>query len=412
LAKIRSSRPRIAVFGHFAAFNFGNDSTLQAVLCHIQRQLPDARITCICTNPEAARRLYNVDAVSLNGTHLKPHLLRRTRFGTFVRRFIIGIPLEFYRWFEALAVLKGMQMFIVSGTGLLTDTYGFLNFGPYNVFKWSFLAKLCRCKVVFLSVGAGPINSRRGRWLIRTALALADFRSYRDDATKQYLSSIGVQTSNDSISPDLAFSLPKGVSSPDDPLGGHRPVIGLGLMLYLGEFSGTVGDSSSSYMGEMRLFVKWLLSRNYDVRLLSGDTSDVEAVREFKESLKKELAVDDYERIIQEPITSVDDLLSQLMTTQAVVATRFHNALLALLLDKPTISISFHQKCTSLMSDMGLSQYSQKFEELNAEKLIAQFCDLEKNAGSLRPMIRQKAEGFRKILDDQYNLVFSDFCAR
>ncbi len=233
-----------------------------------------------------------------------------------------------------------------------------------------------------------------------------------DDATKQCLSAIGVQTSNDSISPDLAFSLPKGVSSSDDPRRGHRPVIGLGLMLYLGEFNGTAGNSSSSYLGEMRLFVKWLLSRDYDVRLLSGDTSDMEAVQEFKESLRKELGADDYERIIQEPITSVDDLLSQLMTTHAVVATRFHNALLALMLNKPTISIAFHQKCTSLMSDMGLSQYSQKFEDLSAQKLIAQFCDLEKNAGSLKPMIRQKAEGFRKALDEQYNLVFSDFCDR
>lgn len=407
MATTRTSQPRIAVFGHFAAFNFGNDSTLQAVLCHIQRLLPDARTTCICTNPEAARRLYNIDAVSLNGVSANPHLLRGTRLGRLVRKLFIGLPLEIYRWFEALVVLSGMQMFIVSGTGLLTDTYGLSNFGPYNLFKWSLLAKICGCKVVFLSVGAGPINSRRGRWLVRAALGLADFRSYRDDAAKQYLSDIGVDTSADSISPDLAFSLPANASLPARS-GGRRPTVGLGLMLYLGEFSGPLRNSSA-YLGEMTLFVKWLLSRGYDIRLLSGDTSDTEAVQEFKESLKEELPAADYQRIIQEPITSVDDLLAQLMTTQAVVATRFHNALLALFLNKPTISISFHQKCTSLMSDMGLSQYSQKFEELSAQKLIAQFCDLEKNAGSLRPMIKQKTEGFRKALDDQYELVFSAF---
>jgi len=111
-------------------------------------------------------------------------------------------------------------------------------------------------------------------------------------------------------------------------------------------------------------------------------------------------------RIIDEPVASVGHLLSQIAATDIVVATRFHNVLLALLLNKPVISISFHHKCASLMSGMGLSEYSQDINDLKADRLIEQFCHLEKNAGSLRPMIRQKAEGCRKALDDQYNLIF------
>jgi hypothetical protein len=58
------------------------------------------------------------------------------------------------------------------------------------------------------------------------------------------------------------------------------------------------------------------------------------------------------------------------------------------------------------MNQMGLSEYCQDINDLKADRLIEQFCQLEKNAGSLRPMIRQKAEGCRKALDDQYNLIF------
>lgn len=401
---------KISIFGHFGKGNFGNDSTLQATLYHLRRLVPDAEVTCICLSPETVAATYNVEAVPISNTVVEPWAPRNP-LGKLMRKILVGVPYEVYRWIKGLILLRGSNALIFPGTGLLTDVYGLQNWGPYSVFKWTAIAKLCRCKVIFLSVGAGPLNSKRGRWLVRAALRLADFRSYRDDATKQYLSSIGVQTVTDSVSPDLAFSLPKGILPPSDLCGGRRPVIGLGLMLYRGEFSATAVDSSCypAYLGALRIFVKWLLSRGYDVRLLGGDLCDMPAVRDFKDSLKRDLEVDGNDRIIEEPINSVENLLSQLMTTEAVVATRFHNTLFALLLNKPTISIAFHQKCVSLMSDMGLSEYSQKFEDLDADKLIAQFCDLERNAGSLTQMIRQKAEGFRRALDEQYRLIFQDF---
>ena len=98
--------------------------------------------------------------------------------------------------------------------------------------------------------------------------------------------------------------------------------------------------------------------------------------------------------------------MSQLAATDFVVGTRFHNVLLALLLNKPSIAISFHHKCSSLMSQMGLSEYCQDIKRLNADSLIEQFCDLERNAESLRPFIKGKADEFRRALDEQYNCIF------
>jgi polysaccharide pyruvyl transferase WcaK-like protein len=89
-----------------------------------------------------------------------------------------------------------------------------------------------------------------------------------------------------------------------------------------------------------------------------------------------------------------------------VVATRFHNVLLALLLNKPVISISFHHKCASLMSEMGLGEYCHDINHMNAGRLIEQFQDVERNAEKLKPVIRQKVEQSRKALDEQYSLIF------
>jgi len=114
-------------------------------------------------------------------------------------------------------------------------------------------------------------------------------------------------------------------------------------------------------------------------------------------------------RIIDEPVFSAEQLLSQIAATDIVVATRFHNVLLALLCNKPVIAISFHHKCESLMSAMGLSAYCQDINDLKADKLIENFCDLETNGDKLKPLIREKVMEFREALDEQYNLILGTF---
>ena len=150
----------------------------------------------------------------------------------------------------------------------------------------------------------------------------------------------------------------------------------------------------------------WLLARNYDIRLLIGDFCDAPATRDFKSLLKERLSSYDEARIFDQSVTSVEDLLSQFAATDLVVATRFHNILLALINNKPVISISFHDKCASLMSAMGLSEYCLDINGLKANELIEKFCALEKNGESLKLSIRGKIDDHRMALEEQYNFIF------
>src|SRR5262249_51193949 len=147
---------------------------------------------------------------------------------------------------------------------------------------------------------------------------------------------------------------------------------------------------------------------SYAVRSSSGELGHMRARLEFRDLLRERLSVRDEARIIDEPVFSVENLLSQIAATDIVVATRFHNVLLALLCNKPVISISFHHKCESLMSAMGLSEYCLDINDLKADRLIEKFCDLETNAGKLKSLIREKAREFRKALDEQYKFIFND----
>lgn len=347
----------------------------------------------------------------MKGIHFRPAWLRGHPLARVLRKVIVGLPSELYRWMEALRVLKDVEVLVVPGTGLLTDAYGQISWGPYSVFKWSVAAKVRRCKLLFVSVGAGPIYTATGRWFTKSSLSLADFRSYRDEASMKYIDGIGVATKYDRVRPDLAFSLPETARLQDGPRQKPRPVVGIGLMEYAGKLSVEHPSNSTylAYLESLVMFVRWLLARGYDVRLLIGDIADRLVVTEFRDLLKKRSVICEEGRIIDEQVFCVEDLLAQLAGTDIVVATRFHNLLLALALNKPVISISFHQKCVSLMSEMGLLEYCQDINHLNADRLIEQFCDLETNKERLKPLIKYKTEEFRRALDEQYSFIFKKF---
>jgi len=397
---------KVCFFGCFGSPNFGNEVTLQTILEHLRHWLPKAKVACVCTGPEALRATQNIETIPISTEFVGPWR-PRTRLARLLRR-VFGVPTEFCRWLDAFKKLKGTDMFIVPGTGLLTDVYGLRGWGPYSLFKWSLIAKLRGCEVLFVSVGAGPIYSGLGRYFIKSALSVANFRSYRDEASMAYLRGIGVRTNSDRVYPDLVFSLPEAIVSRKTEKRAGRPAVGLGVMQYQGRYS--IENPSSriyqEYLNTLVAFAGWLLAHDYDIILLIGDPKDWRVAEQLKSQLKATIGTYDEERILGQAAPSVEQLLTQIAATDLVVATRFHNVLFSLVFNKPTIAISFHHKSASLMRDMGLAEYCHDINDMNAGRLIEQFQRLETNAEKLKITIRQRSEESRKALDDQYKLIF------
>jgi polysaccharide pyruvyl transferase WcaK-like protein len=379
---------KISFFGHFGTMNSGNESTLLAILSRLRNLSPDFDFCCICSNPRSVVAWYGIDAVPI--TTRRVHIWdRQARLDKRLRGAFIGLSEELREYVQAFRTLKGTDAFIVPGTGLLTDAFGLSGWGPHNLFKWTLMENLRRCKILFVSVGAGPIDRSAGRFLVKSALALADYRSYRDDSSINFLRGIGFRKSDDRRYPDLAFSLPSGLLSVEEVDRRRRAVVGLGLMVYAEDYSiaNPARDTYTAYLDSLVVFATWLLSQDYDIRLLLGD-GDTAVIQEFKSLLRARLQKFDEERVIDEPITSVQEVLSQLAGADIVVATRFHNVILASLLKKPVIAISFHHKCASLMSEMGLSGYCHDIGQMNAE-----------------------VDERRRALDEQYDLLFKSLVA-
>ena len=67
---------------------------------------------------------------------------------------------------------------------------------------------------------------------LRRLLGVADFRSYRDSFSWDYLESISFKRDQDSVFPDLAFSLPQTMTSCNPTGSSQQAVIGLGLITH------------------------------------------------------------------------------------------------------------------------------------------------------------------------------------
>lgn len=408
--------PTITFFGNFGTQNLGNECTLRAIIENTRHYLPDAHLNCVCPEPRDTSLRHGIPAFLMSYRYdpaftAKASMRRSNPLIRFLRRVLIRIPLEFLECIKAFRLLKGTNMLVMTGTGMLGG-FGILPLDlHFEILKWSLIAKLRGSRVLFVSVGGGALERPLSRWIVRAAISLADYRSYRDRFSQQYLHSIGFNTSNDFVYPDLVFSFPKSGIPASPHRNGSRPLIGLGLMDYYGQDCSPESGIHiyRRYIQTLAEFAAWLLNSGYSVRLLIGDLAyDRRARDDVFRILQEQGVVADPGTIVNASVGSPEELWRQLAQTDMVIATRFHNILLALMLDKPVLALSYHEKVRSLMAGMGLADYCEDVAELEVPRLRQRFGTLVANAEAFKSSVRRKADEYRGALDEQYRHIFND----
>jgi polysaccharide pyruvyl transferase WcaK-like protein len=400
--------PRIVLYGHFGSGNVGNDSTLEAMLYNIQKVQPTTIITCICSGPQIIAKRFKINTLPINiAEHgMGNHPSRRN--ASFLKRVLNRCVDEFRFWLKQPAWFRSIDQFIVVGTGAVDDAAVRRTWNaPYDLYKWCKAAKIGGARVVFLSVGVGPIMNRLNRILMLKALRMADYRSYRETESFDYLRSVGFDTDGDVLFPDLVFSLPEELlnlpgKSSDSPMR-----VGLGVITYYGwRHDPQIGETIyQDYLSKMKRFVSWLLEKGFSVRIIAGDTVDQRPINDLLDFVIKEGNTHWKENFIAEKIATVNDLFNQIAGTDVVVASRFHNVLCALMLERPVVSLGYHIKNESLMAEMGLQEYCQHIENFDVDRLILHFKSLVALYDQATIRIQKKRREYRQKLDEQYDYI-------
>jgi polysaccharide pyruvyl transferase WcaK-like protein len=285
-----------------------------------------------------------------------------------------------------LRVLTKIDVLLISGGGQLDDFFGGAWQHPYTLFKWVVLSKLARTKVIFLSVGVGNISTDLSKGLLRAALGLADYRSYRDEGSREMVRATLGAHLDAPVVPDMAFAFPVctahlGASQPSG-----RLVVAVGPMPFCHPDLWPIRNrlAYESYLEALSLFCDRLLRRGVTLRMFPGQTrNDPPVIDDLIRRLRK-LSNNASEVLIDvPPVRSVNELLSCIAEADIVLASRFHGALLALLLRRPVLALSYERKVNQLMKDLNLEEYCVDIEQANVDSLSDVFARLQANSDSI-----------------------------
>jgi polysaccharide pyruvyl transferase WcaK-like protein len=387
----------IGLFGLLGSGNFGNDGSLESMLLFLRRIAPQERLQCICSNPAEVEKAFGLDAIPI---YYDPRHSSDGRAALLVRKVAGKATL----WFHALRHLRRLKVLIVPGMGILDD------FGvgplawPFDILVWFVLARLLGVKVILVSIGAGPIHHPLSRLFMKAAARTAHYRSYRDEISRSFMASIGLDVSRDKVFPDVAFSLP----APANIASGEPPLtVGVGVMTYFSWNQDAVGEREAydAYIAKMTAYIEWLLSQGHCVRILIGEESDNRAVEDVFRALRAKNLNRLDERVKYVPAHTIHDVMQQLTDVDVVVATRYHNVICALRMGKPTISVGYAEKNDVLLADMGLADFCQRIERLDVDTLRAQTKRLISDRAVLERKICEVRGQFESKLREQESLL-------
>jgi polysaccharide pyruvyl transferase WcaK-like protein len=428
---------RIGLLDHMTGANLGDAATQDAVIHNIQKRQPDSEICLFSHDPDRTLERHGISGFplepSVGGSHVtvEETELRQEQSSTAARRramestraLLKRVPgaRGLYHGLErlrrevpfagrSLSILRDFDLLVVSGGGQLDDTWGGCWQAPFNLLRWSALARLRGTRLVYLSVGAGPLREALSRKFAVRALRLAGFRSFRDQESADLVERLGVPGPNP-VFPDLAHSYPIDLETSADWPVDHPLDVGIGPFPYMNPRLYPEKDASqyASYLAAMASFAEWLVDHGHRARFLCGDVDqDTEVMSDIRTVLVDRDRARVAEQLLQTPIATVENLLDEIAKTDVVLSSRFHGVLFAQLLNKPVIAASYHQKIDSLMADVGQAEQSMPIGALEVDPMIRCLQEISLEGEAIKQRIHARVTERRQSLEALYDGIFGE----
>jgi polysaccharide pyruvyl transferase WcaK-like protein len=423
--------------------NLGDDGTFDAVIRNIKNRRPEVEMIGLSMNPEDTRKRHGIPAFPIrHRTWGFGHAAASTRVTVKQRAKAVAIkhPL-IYRLLQALnlaairlparafaeirllaraiPLLRSLDVLIISGGGQLIESSGgpwaFVGGPwqfPFTIFKWVLAAKLLRVECIVLNVGAGPLVRPLTKRLVRGALYLSDYVSFRDAESRALVQQIGV-TRETHVICDSAYSLEiDAANAPLAPPARGRGIVGLAPMAFGDPRLSAKHDPAvyHAFIRQLAGFASWLLKNGYCVTLFCTDIGvdppaieDVERLLQDDYDIPTAVADGSLRRVHQ---WSTQELLLNMSSMDYAVVVRFHAVVFAHMLNIPILAINHHSKVRAQMMDLGLSEYCVNMENLDLGTLGGTFESLVTNRAEIKRGMSKKLAYYRAKLANQFDELF------
>ncbi len=438
----------VGVFGHYGNRNLGDEAIVAATIQQLRLRLDAVEIVCFSLRPNDTALRHGVECFSVCRssrfpTALKPEgatevgelpwaraeqfdaVERATDASVSLKGFLKRLPVvapiarllvrtarataslfqEARFVYRSAAYLRRFDLLVVAGSNQFLDNFGGPLGFPYDLLKWSLLARITRTPLAFVSVGAGPLESRLSRFMVRCALRLADYVSYRDKASKDLVES-GWPAIDGFVFPDLAFGLEYSEHERTRDAEA-KPVVGINPMPVYDRRYWFEHDERRyrAYVDKVAAFAARLIADAYPVFFFPTMWRDDNVIRDVLQALRQAYGVEVDEDRYYRPNQRVDELIELLQEADIVVATRFHGVVLPYRLELPVLGIGYYRKTLDLMREMGQAEYHENLDDCDVDRLWQKFRKLEANLVEERRRIGHKSQEYRLLVSRQWDAV-------
>jgi polysaccharide pyruvyl transferase WcaK-like protein len=411
---------KVALLHHTGCGNLGDDAIIDAVVSSIRRRWYNTEFVVFSMNPDDTLRRHGIPSFPIrqytwssrpNPDEGKTHPVATGLLNGLkqsidkVVRIIRGAFAEIAVLVESYRALRSIDVLIVSGGGQLTERGGPWSF-PYALFVWSVLTKLVGVRLLFLNVGAGPLNHRLSKFFIPRALSRAEYVSFRDDPSQLLATEIGY-SGKSYVCPDNVYSLE--VRLPEVPAAPQQlPVVGISPMPFpfsdLLEYPSNAAAIQQELVDKMAEFCALVAKKGYSVRLFASDLkSDPAVIEDVRKTLLERYKLLTPEYI---PIDSVQELLSEMSLMDYIVTCRFHGAVFAHLLNKPTLAIAHHPKVTHLMDALGMARFCVEMTAFDSVQLFERFSLLTVERATVKAELAVTLADLKRKSSSQFDQLF------
>lgn len=429
---------RIGIFGHYGNGNLGDEGIVEACVESSQRILGADEVRLFSIVPEDSAARHNLDCYPIRrgfmaakaGTRLNanvspcstaipepPSLTSAgvSRLRAFLKqsenlriavkaiRTLLTAPgrliAECRFLIRSYFALRHLDLMIIAGSNQFLDNFGGVWGFPYTLFKWSILCRIRGTKLVFLSVGAGPIDRRFSKMMVRFAVRLAHYHSYRDEASLHLIEGPNACLGG-VVRPDLACNLQFPVVPID--YASSPTVVAINPMPVYGSYWFVQNKKRYlAYIAKLAELISFLDQAGTVVKLFPTQTRDLSAINDTVDVLR-EISPAAAQRAIIEVAATTQDVMRIIQSAHVVIPTRFHGAIFGVLAKRMVIGICYQGKAAAVLEAAGQGDYAFSLDQLQTSHLQDAFVRLTANREAALAAISRRSDEVRRSIEEQY----------
>jgi len=366
--------PNIIICGNYGATNLGDEAILKSILQTVHQVVPAAQVKVVSSNPQETIRLYNVESIPMIPSGI------RSFFGSIFNK----------SWTRSFKNFRECDVVLFGGGGLFTDEK------PRAILIWFmqiFPAIWYKKNIFCFGQSVGPLKHSMSRAMVKYVFKRIKIITVRDVASQKLLKEIGVgggaAADGIQVLPDPVFGLKKAHTPTDLDKKSNNEAPEDFVVFSIRPWMKT----SQNFTQIFADFIDWIFEKHHLKSVLvpfqNVHDDDTKIMLQIFSHVKNKDAANvwTYEENIQ-------NTLNLMKNARAIIGMRLHSLIFSTLEHTPFLGLSYSQKVTEVVNQLGMENYLVNVADLDLKNLQEKFDALILHEENIKKNLTEKHQKF------------------